>query len=290
MTAAPQTSSPQGALLLAKINAGARIAAAQDSGLEQAKGELCRAVEAYFTEPSRSAGLSRRSATSRQLIAMTDRAASWFLFEDQSDTLVVAIDDELVIAAADFAICQKISPTEGAKPTPVDRSIAAALARRLIVAAFEHVETERIFQPDLRAIMDNAQRLSLPSAPNGWALLQFSGALGSDSQAFNILICRPNPAPDEKQAPAIIAGPALSKSMRAINVSARCIVGAIEMPLRRALDLKRGDILRLDWRGPHGLPLVASGKTIAIGSLGEHNGRRAMKIASFSGGADIASS
>ncbi|MFN0024074.1 MAG: FliM/FliN family flagellar motor switch protein [Parvularculaceae bacterium] len=218
---------------------------------------------------------------------MADIAGSWFLFEDHDQTIIVAISDDLVLAAADFAICQKVSPNEGTNPTAVDRSIATALARRLIVAAFGRAETERKFQPELRAISGNAHQLSLPSVPHGWALFQFAGSLGAAGQAFTVMIGRPNTAPDEKQAPSIGTGPALSQRMRAISISARCIVGAIETPLRQALELKRGDILRLDWRGPHGFPLVAGGKTVAVGSLGEHNGRRAMKIADFSGGADI---
>ncbi len=288
MTPAPQSPSRQGALILAKINAATRKAAAQDQGLELTKTALGDAFAAYFTERAESAELSKRPATSIQLAAMAVVAGSWFHFDYQDETILIAISDDLVLAAADFAICQKISPSEGAKPTAVDRSIAAALARRLIVAAFGHAETERKFQPDLRGISDNAQRLSLPSAPHGWALLQFSGSIGSDGQAFTVMIGRLKTALEDVLAPAIVAEPAISHRKRAISVSARCIVGAIEAPLRRALDLKRGDVLRLDWRGPHGLPLVAGGKTIAIGSLGEHNGRRAMKIADFSGSADIA--
>ncbi len=267
----------QRSFIAAKIAAANAAAAAGDATLTRAVLDFSDAMRDYFSLPADAPRAKRQNLTIGQLIPASRACDTWWLFGGETTPVVVGFDSRLVSAAADFAILRRMAPTGDAAPTPVDRSIASALARRLAGVGFSDGD-----KADTGATSVAGTSLEALLASNGsrfWRLTTFCGRLPETGDDFVVMIGQPEAS---VQTSAQLSGSPLTREtlakIRGISVSAICVGGHFEAPLGRVLALKPGDIIPIEWKGDGAAPLMLDRRQFAAGALGNHNGRRALRL------------
>jgi hypothetical protein len=259
-------------LLRAKIAAGAAAKAAADSALFDLQRAANAVISTYFLNSTAACRLTRRLSAVEDLRTSAGKAASLWLFGAAERPAIIGFDARLVVAAADIAIARALSGAQAAAPTVIDRAVAAAFARRL-AAVVAPLSDDIARRPPRSGAIDD---LLSKDAPARWTLYSIDIDLGAGGEAMTAIAAFPADHRSEISAPAGVEG--LRRRFKALPVSARCIAGGLEAPLARLLDLKPGDILTIAWRGGSA-PLMVGNREFAIGALGEHEGRRAIKLA-----------
>lgn len=271
MTCPEPKTVPQRDLLRAKIAAGAAAKAAADSTLHDLQRAASTVISSYFLTPSAACRLMRRLSTIEDLKASAGKATALWLFGAADRPAIIGFDARLVIAAADIAIARAISSAGAAAPTMVDRAVAAAFARRLAAVVAPHTDDIDRQPPQSGAIDD----LISKRAAARWMLYSIDIDLGAGGEAMTAIAAFPADHEAEVAAPAGADG--LRRRFNALPVTARCIAGGFEAPLARLLHLKPGEVLTIAWRGA-AAPLMVGDREFAIGALGEHEGRRAIRL------------
>lgn len=267
----------QRAFIAAKVAAASAAAVAEDAALTLAQRDFTEAFRAYFCLDASAARAKRQILNRRQLIAASRMVESWWLFGDKATTLVVGLTDPLVIAAADFATCKRLSPPGAAAPTPVDRSIALAFARRLMMVGAADGQPPaagalKIAGTDLGASLS-------PTDPDRWRLFSFYGRLPNDGADFAVMIARQDRSDEisTNEAASLLTPENIAK-VRKISVTAQCFGGFFEATLQRILAFKPGDVVPIDWKGDGAALLMLGTQQFATGTIGDHNGRRAIRL------------
>ena len=258
-------------LLRAKAAAGSAARAAADSALNEMQRAASAFIGDYFLAPSATCHLARRAGAAEDLKAAASKAACLWLTGTAERPVIVGFDERLIIAAADIAMARALSAGAGA-PTAIDRAVAAAFARR--IASLIEPRTD-----------DSAGR-PLQSGPVGdllaqmsvshWMLYSIAIDLGAAGEAMAAIVAVPAEPRVDDGVPA--SADALRRRFSALPVNARCIAGGFEAPLSRLLRLAPGEVFAIEWRGDGAAPLIVGNQEIAIGSLGEHSGRRAIRL------------
>ena len=68
----------------------------------------------------------------------------------------------------------------------------------------------------------------------------------------------------------------LDAALGEVRVEARTVLARPELPLSELMRLQAGDVIPVSL--PHLVPLIVEGRRIAIGAVGEHDGRAALRI------------
>ncbi len=68
----------------------------------------------------------------------------------------------------------------------------------------------------------------------------------------------------------------LDAALGEVRVEARTVLARPELPLSELMRLQEGDVIPVSL--PHLVPLIVEGRRIAIGAVGEHDGRAALRI------------
>jgi hypothetical protein len=267
----------QRSFIAAKIAAANAAAAAADVALADALRDFGEAFRSYFCAPVEELCATRRTLTRGQLIAASRACGAWWIFGAEDAPLAIGFDNRLVAAAADFAICKRMTPPSDAAPTPVDRSIASAFARRLVNVGREEADQANV--PTLSvtaASLDTA--LASPGADR-WNVLSLTARLPEGGGDIAVMIAR---AEISSAALAAASGSPLTPDsvakIRDIAVTARCFGGYFEAPLRRVLSLKPGDVVPIEWQGNGAAPLMLGARRFATGTLGDNHGKRAIRL------------
>jgi hypothetical protein len=262
----------QSDLLRAKIAAGAVAKAAADADLL----ELVRATNAvigdFFLVPGADCRLVRRAANRDSLGLVTGEARSFWRFGHRDRPVLVGFNDRLIIAAADIAIARSISAAEGASPTAIDRAVSVALARRLAFTIDPQATVDQIKPVECGLIDELLDR----DAPLTWRLLTIAIEIRAVQGSMTAFVAIPEAC--GASAAASARSDTLLGRFHSLNATAHCIGGSFQAPLKEVLKLAPGDTVVIDWRGVGTATLMLARSEFARGSLGEHNGRRAIKI------------
>lgn len=263
--------------IAAKIAAANAAAAAADAALAGAFRDFGEAFRGYFSLPAEEPRAKRQSLTRGQLFAAARAGDAWWIFGGEDAPLAIGFDNRLVSAAADFPICKRITPPGDAAPTPVDRSIASAFARRLTSVGLEDADKATVLT--LSAAGTSLEAMMTFAGAEHWSVLSFSGRLPDNGGDFAILIARPDTsrALSAETAGSLLT-PATIAKVREISVTAQCFGGYFEAPLRHVLALKPGDVVPINWQGDGSAPLMLGERRFATGTLGDHNGKRAIRL------------
>ena len=278
MSSAHHDFSAQRSLLAAKIAAMGAAAAAADAALARAQRDCAEAMRAHFAVEAPPLRARKDVMDRDQMAAGSLTLDSWWLFHGDDIDLAIGLDRRLVIAAADLALCKRLTPYDGAAPTAVDRSIAAAFARRLRSVAADESAAAADGAPEL-ASTDIRAALSRSGVAR-WCQLSFSGRFSGDAVDFVLCIARPD-RPGEVVADHSVSANARphNQTVRRISVVAHCVGGFMVTPIHRALSLKPGDVVPVDWTGDGKAQLMIGARCLGTGTLGHENGRRAFRFA-----------
>lgn len=271
--------SGQRAFIAAKIAHGTAAAAAENATLAGALRDFDERFRRHFSFKAIQSTAKTQHLTQRQLGAASRAFDSWWLFGADEAAVAVGFNARLVSAASDFAIFGALTTISDAPPTAVDRSIASPLARLLHAIGGDDAEAKRN-PPAWREFAAADFETALPpNNPPRWRVLSFNGRLPDDGGDIAVMIARPDPAALEGLAAEASTADAPNISMmRDIGITARCIGGGFEAPLSRILKLRPGEIIPIEWRGQGAALLTAGCARLAAGTLGDHNGRRAIKL------------
>ncbi len=275
--------SSQRKIIAAKIAAANALAAAQDMALIDAQRQFCAAFSGFFPMPTSDLRLTSRPLSHDQLLAASSAMECWWVLADPDPVLAIGLSDRLVVAAADVKILGAFSTATEAAPTAIDRSVATAFARRLAgqFAPFsEEADPVAALKPSTKNLAS-----ALPATGRAsWRVLSFEGAFPEGGGSFAAVIARPEAklevvaGGEEGAARAQSPDSALLQRLRGLKVTAHCHAGRVDAPLAQVLALKSGDVVAIDWLGAAGAQLVVGGQELAVGMLGEHQGRRAIRI------------
>lgn len=276
MTPAGPDFSAQRAFIAAKIAAASAAAAAEDAGLAIAQRDFSDAFRGYFSFEAAELRVQRRALTGSQMKAAARACDAWWLLGGEDVEVAVGFNNSLVAAAADFAIWRRYTPTGDAPPTPVDRSIAAALARRF--GAIGAVDGDAQMLPVLKKATASLDAAFSPPDASRWSVLSFAGGFPGGG-GFAVMIARADRSATASRAAE--AEPLTAQNIakiRHIAVDAQCLGGAFKATLGHILALKPGDVVPIEWNGDGAAPLMVGGLLFATGVLGERNGRRAIRL------------
>jgi len=269
--------SAQRAFIAAKIAATEKAAAATDAALISAQDDFHEIFRNYFSVDVVAPSAKRQRVTRLQLIAASRALGSWWRCGDDDSEFLIGFNDRLVVAAADLAICRRLAPPTDEAPTPIDRSIAAAFARRLGLVGVEKGD-----QPAIPALKTSGRDLEAglsQSDPERWILYSFYGQFPRVGGDFVAMIARP----DRQSETSPITGRSPLNAgnfakVRGIPATAHFIGGSFAAPLSRILALKPGDVMPIDWQGDGGALMILGARQFATGTLGDDNGRRAIRL------------
>ncbi|HBK91574.1 MAG TPA: hypothetical protein DDZ68_07895 [Parvularcula sp.] len=263
--------------IAAKIAAASAAAAAADAALADALDAFGAAFRGYFSAPAEEPRAQRRTLTQGQLIAASRACDAWWLIDVGETPLAIGFDNRLVAAAADFAICKRVTPPGDAAPTPVDRSIASTFARRLTGVGNEDGRETKV--PTLSVAATSLEAALASIGAERWILLSLNARLPNGGGDFAVMIARAEAASTAlAETAASPLTPERIAKVRDISVTAQCFGGFFEAPLGRVLALKPGDVVPIDWKGNGAAPLMLGGRTFATGTLGDNHGKRAIRL------------
>lgn len=171
--------------------------------------------------------------------------------------------------------------------TGTEESLLGRLAEG-IVAALADLWGEMIaVKPQLRSRETNAAFAAIAKPDEPVALCRFSVALGrGDPATVEILYPIASLRGVESELAAKSAEDAharsgewrdrLADAVGEIRVRARTVLARPELSLAELMDLQPGDVIPVSL--PAQVPLLVEGRPIALGTIGEHDGRAALRI------------
>lgn len=171
--------------------------------------------------------------------------------------------------------------------TPSEESLAGRLADSL-AAALGQVWSEAVpVQPQFRSRETHAGYAGIAKAEEAVAVSQFTIDPWGDKPAVieilypvsglrsleHMLVGKPTEE-------AGITGNDWRRRMKAavgeVRIQARTVLARPELPLSELMQLRAGDVIPVSL--PAHVPLIVEGRRFAIGTIGEHDGRAALKI------------
>jgi flagellar motor switch protein FliM len=179
------------------------------------------------------------------------------------------------------------STKRGKEFTATEESLIARLAEALIGTLAEAWAEIIPAKPALRARETNIAFVALAKADEPVAVSQFTiqpwpGQAATVEFLYPLAGLRSVEAalaarmPDEVGAKNAEWKARLDAALGEIRVEARTVLARPELPLSELMRLEAGDVIPVSL--PHLVPLIVEGRRIAIGAVGEHDGRAALRI------------
>lgn len=275
MRSSAQAARSQGDLLRAKIDAGAAAKAAGDQRLAETEVALRVAVRGYFRAAGAQCRISERKADGEDLKAAAQGVDRFWRFGDDARPVLVGLSAPLVIAAADAALGGAVSGEAGAAPTAIDRAAATTLARKIARAISSY--TDDIFEAAPRSgLLADVLPGEGPAA--AWRISTIAVDPCGAGGALAAVVAQIDEDADGASTDAGTGLQALHRRFSALSVTARCIAGGFRRPLAEVLKLSPGDVVAVEWRSVGAATLTLCGRDFALGVLGAHDGRRALKL------------
>lgn len=269
-------------ILARKIAAADARSTIEDARAVEAGDAAALLFDDHFRMKLKPAPLRRRIIEKSRLLAQPLRGG-WYHFRRGSTEMVVAFDSVLVCAAVDAALGRPTADDQARATTGVERSIAAALARKLAAACADlsagaskeeltlvrAAETPEDFKIDRGVVhFESFDRVGLPLAGAVRADFLCAVASGAAPEAKALGA----PAPDWRED--------LSAIARRAEITLRAEFGRIETDLGTTLSLKPDQILPLSSAAFDEARLVAKGGVAAVTRcrLGSNGDKRALQI------------
>ncbi len=275
--------SSQRAILSARIAASAAAETARDADIIRAQREFASAFLNFFSMDAASLRLGKRTMSTEQLLTASREMECWWATGGREPALIIGFSSGLVLACADSAITHSLSGVADATPTVIDRFIASTFARRIaamFAAQSDDLEQSQEIDPPITAL-DTA----LSSADHSnWRVLSFAGDLPPDYGGFSVVVAQLESSfsPATKTPSAQLQLETPFQQLQGLTLNIQCHAARVATSLARALSIKVGDVIAIDWAGAERARLMVGGQEFAVGALGEHNGHRGIRIANAS--------
>jgi hypothetical protein len=281
MSLGPEMSDAQKAILSKKIAIAEARAAAENSRIALALEALTEALGGYFAIKLKPPALRLKSLDKAQL-AGSARAGAWYLFRAGATDIAVALDNKLIVAAAEAALRRPFDQPAGIEPTAIDRSIAAALAGRIAATCWVQAAASPDEPLTLAQITPLAEDIKFAKETKSFQCYALCGvALGPDLHVEALCaIAGERTAAKGGSAPqGGVWAPVLSAVAATAPVRVRCLLGAVEATFGAVLDLTPGVVFSIRDGEATKARLVCGPTEIGRGALGEFGGKRAIRMA-----------
>lgn len=214
---------------------------------------------------------------------------SLYTFRPMQGSILLKIEPDFVSRLVDafYGGSGVISPRRAREFTATEESLLGRLAEALMAALAETWAEVIPVKPMLRARETNNGFVALAKADEAVAVSQFAiqpwgGQPATVEFIYPVaglrsieteLVTR---MPDEAGAKGAAWKAKLESAVGEIRVEARTVLARPELPLSELMRLQVGDVIPVSL--PHLVPLIVEGRRVAIGAVGEHDGRAALKI------------
>jgi flagellar motor switch protein FliM len=214
---------------------------------------------------------------------------SLYGFKPMKGPILLRIEPEFVSRLVDtfYGGSGVTTPKRAKEFTATEESLLARLAEAL-VQALADIWAEIIpARPALRARETNIGFVALAKADEAVAVSRFTiepwaGQAATIEFLYPLAGLRSVEAalaaktPDEAGAKSAEWKTKLGAALGEVRVDARTVLARPELPLSELMRLEVGDVIPVSL--PHLVPLIVEGRRIAIGAVGEHDGRAALRI------------
>ncbi|NWG92416.1 MAG: FliM/FliN family flagellar motor switch protein [Parvularculaceae bacterium] len=264
-----------------KIAAAGSRATIKDHRAVEAGETAALILDEYFRIKIKPAPLRRRILEKSRFFA-TSLCGGWYHFRRADGDVLVAFDDRLIAASVDAALGRPFKEENAHAPTSVERSIAAALARRLAAGVMALATARAGDELHLVAVRDAPADFKIDKSADAFEVFDQIGCpIGANARVDFLVAIATTAAPTLKSAsaPAMTWNAALAAIARRAPVSLRAELGSIETTVEAALALAPGHILPLSRSVPGIVRIRTNDGAATIGRfrLGSHEGVRAVK-------------
>jgi flagellar motor switch protein FliM len=236
------------------------------------------------TEPTMVRGFAEWQAEQAEFTSL-----SLYAFRPMKGSILVRIDPEFVSRLVDafYGGSGTQSPRRAREFTATEESLLGRLTEALIGALAEAWSEIVPVRPQLRARETNAAFAGLATADEMVAITRFTIAPWP-GHATIVEILYPvaglrsiEPELAAKSHEDVTAKTSewrekLGSAVGEIRIEARTVLARPELSLAELMQLRAGDIIPVSL-SKH-VPLIVAGRRIALGTVGEHDGRAALKI------------
>lgn len=203
--------------------------------------------------------------------------------------LVVAMSDRLLGGDGNVA-------TDARELTPVEQAVVRRIMRQLLTSLGEAWAEIQPLELDLRTIERNPQFLQLLSPAETVILvtfeIKFTGTVGLFSICYPLLLLEPLIKQVETQRTSITVKPwdnasgedPLRRELLGVSVPVAIELGRSEVSVRELLELRAGDLLRLDTRFDEEIQVRVAGRPKFRARPGRRGRNRAVRITGSTGG------
>jgi hypothetical protein len=273
----------QRSILARKIAAADARAATEDPRAVEAGNIAARLLNDYFRINSKPAPLRRRMLD-RSWLQTSSFRGCWYHFRSGDADFLVALDNGLVTAAVDAALCR---PSKECKPllaTRIERSISAVLARRLAECAATLAGAPGGAEIHLVAVADAPADLEIAKDAGALEVFHQIGFPLTASLHVDFLYAIATAAATaltSESARSGIWGDALDAIARRIPIALKVELGRAELTIEEALSLSPNQQFPLSSStlGTARMATKDGATTIGAFRLGSHEGVRAVKLA-----------
>lgn len=210
-------------------------------------------------------------------------------FRPMKGSILIRIDPEFVSRLVDafYGGSGAQAPRRAREFTPTEESLLGRLCEALIGALAEAWSEIVPVRPQLRARETNATFAGLAKADEGVAVARFSIAPWSGHctvveilyPVAGLRSIEPELAARSRDDTGARTGDwreKLGAAVGEVRIEARTVLARPELSLSELMQLQPGDIIPVSLT-KH-VPLIVAGRRIAVGTVGEHDGRAALKI------------
>jgi len=236
------------------------------------------------TEPTAIQGFADWQAEQAEFVSL-----SLYAFRPMKGAILVRIDPEFVSRLVDaFYGGTGAAPTRRAREfTPTEETLVARLSEAVIEALAEVWAEIVPVRPQLRSRETNIGLAGLAKGDEQVAVTRFEIApWAGHSSVIEILYPVAGLRSIE---PTLIASAADDGSARSsewrsklgaalgeVRIEARTVLARPELSLSELMQLQPGDVIPVSL--PKSVPLIVAGRRVALGTVGEHDGKAALRI------------
>lgn len=246
--------------------------------------QLARAKPTIGTEPTVMRNFGDWQAEQPEFMSF-----SIYSFKPMAGPILLRIEPDFVSRLVDafYGGNGDIAPKRVKEFTATEESMLARLAEALVGTLAEAWAEIAPMQPMLRARESNMGFVTFAKADEPvavsqfaiqpWggqpAIVEFVYPLAGLRSVEAVLIAK---MPDEVGAKSVEWKSRLGAALGEVRVDARTVLARPELPLSELMRLQVGDVIPVSL--PHLVPLIVEGRRVAIGAVGEHDGRAALRI------------
>ena len=214
---------------------------------------------------------------------------SLYTFKPMKGPILLKIEADFISRLVDtfYGGSGVVSLKRAKEFTATEESMLGRLAEALIAALAETWAEIIPAKPALRARETNIGFVALAKADEPVAVTQFTIQPWAGQSAVIELLypltglrsveaALAAKTPDEVGAKSAEWKAKLEVALGEVRVEARTVLARPELPLSELMRLEVGDVIPVSL--PHLVPLIVEGRRIAIGAVGEHDGRAALRI------------